>query len=368
MLHIYRQTSGLKRVVPQVLAFKRENQSSFPIDRLELLQRSRFRWIRRQWNRTNKSMPQASRSETSSLRGSLRKHRCAAFHIYLGNNGIFWLPFLRRTTLPVVISFHGADAQAAQSTAHTRETLKEVLKRANRVLARSASLAAILRSAGCSAEKLWIHRTGIPLNYFPFRQRPVPERGTWKLLQASRLIPKKGLESSIRAFALFRERWPDAQLRIAGQGPLLDSLKSLTESLGIKPYVEFTGFLTQAQLRDLYYDSHFFLHPSVKTPSGDQEGIPNSLLEAMATGLPCIATRHGGITEAIENEISGLLVSEFETDELAGAMQTLADNPQLYQLIATNGSLVINKQFDLAAQINQLEEIYLETINNSEVL
>ncbi|MBV9671785.1 MAG: glycosyltransferase family 4 protein [Verrucomicrobia bacterium] len=285
-------------------------------------------------------------------------------HIYLGNNGIFWLPFLRRTTLPVVISFHGADAQAAQSTPRTRETLKEVLKRANRVLARSASLALVLRSAGCSAEKLWIHRTGIPLNYFPFRQRPIPVRGTWKFLQASRLIPKKGLESSIRAFAFFRERWPQAELRIAGQGPLLDSLKSLAESLGIRSYVEFTGFLTQAKLRDLYYDSHFFLHPSVKTSSGDQEGIPNSLLEAMATGLPCIATRHGGIIEAIENESSGLLVSESEPDELAAAMLKLADNTQLYQSIAANGSLVINKQFDLAAQINQLEEIYLQTIND----
>ena len=88
------------------------------------------------------------------------------------------------------------------------------------------------------------------------------------------------------AFATFAGNHPRATLTIAGDGPLRAELESLTAQLGMGARVRFAGFLAQEELRVLYASAHFFLHPSETTAEGDREGVPNSLLEAMATGLP----------------------------------------------------------------------------------
>src|SRR4030095_14017836 len=144
--------------------------------------------------------------------------------------------------------------------------------------------------------------------------------GEWRFVQAGRLIEKKGLPVTLRAFASFLKRYPKETLTIAGEGPLLGHLQELAGELKIGNRVSFTGFISQEQLRDLYYASHIFLHPSETGPDGNQEGIPNSLLEAMATGLPGFATEHGGIPEAIKHGVSGVLVPEGDDEELGWAL------------------------------------------------
>src|SRR5207248_8009941 len=111
-----------------------------------------------------------------------------------------------------------------------------------------------------------------------------------------------------------------ATLTIAGEGPLLSQLQNLAHELNIDDHVLFTGFISQEQLRDIYYASHIFLHPSETGADGNQEGVPNSMLEAMASGLPVFATQHGGIPEAIENGLSGVLVPESDYEALSHAL------------------------------------------------
>jgi colanic acid/amylovoran biosynthesis glycosyltransferase len=126
--------------------------------------------------------------------------------------------------------------------------------------------------------------------------------------------------------------------------------------------VSFTGFISQEQLRDIYYASHIFLHPSEIGADGNQEGIPNSMLEAMATGLPVFATQHGGIPEAIENGVSGMLVSEHNHEELARALLSAAKDPDFLSRIAHNAAAAVREKFDLREQAQRLEDIYLRTI------
>src|SRR5205823_9162498 len=109
-------------------------------------------------------------------------------------------------------------------------------------------------------------------------------------------------------------------------GPLLDDLRRLARELSIEEHVSFTGFLSREELRDIYYRSHIFLHPSQTGRDGNQEGIPNSMLEAMASGLPVFATQHGGIPEAIESGVSVVLVSERDHEELARALLNAAQD------------------------------------------
>jgi glycosyltransferase involved in cell wall biosynthesis len=360
MLHVYRQVVGLRRVSPVVLAFKRENSDRFPFPNIRLVRRSRLRWLRRVWNvQIRKTPQQAYRGELNSLRNLLSAERCELLHIYFGNNGVFWLPLLRQSPIPVIVSFHGADVHVKVDNAAKR-LLAEVFDLSAAILARSNSLAAALMDLGCSASKISIQHAGIPLSAYHFIQRPKPVQGAWQLLQACRLIEKKGLNSTLHAFATFSNKHPHARLTIAGDGPLRESLEQLAIKLDVADRVFFAGFVDQATLLTLYQSSHFFVHPSEKPPDGDREGIPNSLLEAMATGLPCIATRHGGIPEAVIHMKSGILVNESDHQAINHWLECLACDDVLRESLGREAVAAVETNFDLANQIRQLENLYLK--------
>jgi colanic acid/amylovoran biosynthesis glycosyltransferase len=363
MWHVYRQVVGPTLVKIHAFAFKRENSDRFPYPDLHLLGRSNLRWARRIWYQQILHSPQlALPSECSNFRHLIRDHKIRLLHIYFGNNGVFWLPLFRRRETPMIVSFHGADVAVGFNTPRGRRRLQQVFAEADLVLARSNSIQLSLIGAGCSRHKIRIQRTGIPSSDFGYRKRRFPEQGRFQFLQACRLIEKKGVEVTLRAFAQFLTRWPNSRLVIAGEGPLRKSLEQLAHSLGISPRVEFTGFLGKPALLERYYASHVFVHPSEKTASGDNEGIPNSLLEAMATGLCSISTRHGGIPEAIEHLQNGILVDEHDSQGVAQWMHRLAGQWQLAVELGEQAACTISREFDSETQIQRLESTYLELI------
>jgi glycosyltransferase involved in cell wall biosynthesis len=219
-----------------------------------------------------------------------------------------------------------------------------------------------LLTLGCPPEKLRINRTGVPLHEFPFIRRDAPTDGRWRFMQACRLIPKKGVATSLCAFAIFQKEFPNAELVIAGKGPLQPHLEELAEELGIVQKVHFRGFLSQPELLELYTTSHFFLHPSETPPDQNQEGIPNSILEAMSTGLAVLATRHGGIPEAVEDGRSGLLVEERDFEALATAMKNLVRSPFAFREMGALASESVAANFEQREQIRQLETHYDEAV------
>jgi colanic acid/amylovoran biosynthesis glycosyltransferase len=124
--------------------------------------------------------------------------------------------------------------------------------------------------------------------------------------------------------------------------------------------VELAGFLSQPDLRALYDRAHVFLHPSEMPPDQNQEGVPNSMLEAMATGLPVLATTHGGIPEAVTHERSGLLVGERDVEALFRAMRRIAEEPELFFSLGKAGALAVREEFEAGKQIEKLESYYDE--------
>src|SRR4030095_8858747 len=159
-----------------------------------------------------------------------------------------------------------------------------------------------------------------------------------------------------RRSGLLRECLHDRWQTLGGRWPLLP-----TSNLGCLPDFRH-GPSGLEQLREIYYGSHIFLHSSHTGHDGNQEGIPNSMLEAMASGLPVFATDHGGIPEAIEHGVSGVLVPERDHEKLAAALLDAAKDPGFLSRIARNGAEIVRKNFDLRAQAQRLEEIYLRTI------
>ena len=363
MLHIYRQVKALRGVRTFVITKEVQNADQFPFDDIDVIPKWRYGLLRHGWLKFVKRVPPiVYRGEYQVLASLLERRGANLMHIYFGHTGVHLLPFIEQWNKPCVVSFHGADVALKEELPDYRVKLRQLFDKVPLVLARSQSLAERLIQFGCPPEKLRINRTGIPLDQFPYVERQPPSDGRWRVMQACRLIEKKGVATSLRAFAIFKKDHPRAEFIIAGKGPLQPELQMLAAGLGIARDVHFVGFLPTDKLNELYASAHMFLHPSETPPDENQEGVPNSILEAMATGLIVAATRHGGIPEAVEHTRTGWLVAEEDHVALANAMQRIASSPGELNTMGRAASSSILERFEQRAQTRMLESFYEEAI------
>ena len=361
MRHIYRQVTGLRRYETFVMTRERKEEAQFPFDHLELIPRARKNFVKRFWLKYVRQKPAVYyRGELQVLMKLLKRRPADLMHVYFGHTGVHLLPFIQEWKQPCVVSFHGMDIQPRPRQEGFDAQMQKLLKTVPLVLARSYSLMAGLQMLGCPNDKLRLNRTGIPLEDFPFCQRPMPADGSWRFVQACRLIEKKGLKTALKAFAEFHAGHPKAKFVIAGDGPMKAELERMIADFELNDAVEMRGFLAQSELAALYRNSHVFLHPSEMPPDMNQEGVPNSMLEAMATGLPVVATTHGGIPEAVSHQRTGLLVPERDPAALHAALKAItADSAHLY-ILGQAASRSVREEFEQAKQITRLEGFYDE--------
>ena len=366
MLHIYRQVTGLERHRTFVLTKQRQSAGKFPFPDIEVIPPARSNFLRRfHLKYIRRAAPLIYRGEYRALTKILERRKPDVLHIYFGHTGVHLLPFLQHHRhLPALVSFHGADVMPRADQPGYTDRLRTLLQTVPLVLARSISLKERLIELGCPPDKIRLNRTGIPMDAFPVAaDRTFPTDYRWRFIQACRLIEKKGLFLSLQAFAEFCNTYPQSHFTIAGEGPLLADLEKRCAQLGITEKVTFTGFLDTAALCGLYQTSHAFLHPSQTPPDQNQEGIPNSMLEAMATGLPVLATHHGGIPEAVTDNQTGLLVEERDGDRFLDNLHRLAIEPGLWQALSRNAGISVRQNFEHRAQIANLESIYDECLD-----
>lgn len=357
MLHIHRQITGLKSFSPVVIAQKREGE--WAVQHVEVVPRSGFRFLSRGIERWLGKPWQITSGEARRISEIVLRTDASLLHIFFGNVAVHMLPLLREATIPVVVSFHGADVTGSIASPAFEQARCEMFQRASLVMCRSDQLAQKVQKLGCEASKLRIMRTVLP----PIQWTPhvPPADGRWRIVQAARLVPKKGIATALQAFAAFLKVHPHSRFMIAGDGPLEGELRKQAAELGIADSVEFCGFLSQETLGELFRGAHIFLHPS-ETVGGDVEGIPNSLLEAMASGLPSVSTRHGGIPEVIENRITGMLCGEGDPAGLSAALLELARDPALHSRISKGGAEYVAAEFSAAKQIANIENLYRAAI------
>lgn len=357
MLHVHRHVSGLAAFRPVVITQKREG--NWEASCVRVIPRSPVRFLARGWEKRTGRPWQITGGEVDRCLAAMAEESCAVLHIFFGNVAVHLLPLLRRCPIPVIVSFHGSDVAGSMVSRPYAAAVREMFARADLVPCRSEQLAAAVRDLGCPPEKLRIMRTGLP--DIAFLARPTPLDRAWSLVQAARLVPKKGLATALRAFAEFGRSHPAATFTIAGEGPMEQELRALAQELGVSDRVRFCGFLDQPRLQDVFRAAHIFLHPS-ETAGGDVEGVPNAMLEAMAGGLPVVATRHGGIPEVIEDGVTGLLCPEKDHAALAAALGRLADEPALFDALARAGSAAVRERFSAGRQIAAVEDLYREAI------
>lgn len=373
MQSVYRQIANLQRYRTIVFTEKHENAELFPFDDvvvMEKLVRPRlkgnfilrfwYKYVTRQWPPPRPVNREVKPYYPYDLPDLLNEHEPVLVHVYYGHKAVKYRGMLKAWGGPWIVSFHGVDVVKFFDREGYAEKMQRVFREARLVLARSESLMVKLEELGCPKEKLRLNRTPIPFDDSQTFVREVPDDGRWRIVQASRLIAKKGLFTTLKALEEMVKVWPKLQFVLCGDGPSRVEFEEAVNALGFGENVVLRGWLTQDELKEEFRNAHFFWHPSELTETSDQEGVPNAMLEAMAAGLPVVATLHGGIPEAVTNGSDGLLVAEKSPNELAAAGLRMMSEEGLLESMSVSAAESVRTNFGLAGRVAALEDCYDE--------
>jgi glycosyltransferase involved in cell wall biosynthesis len=181
-----------------------------------------------------------------------------------------------------------------------------------------------------------------------------------RVLTVGRLVEKKGHESLLLAAALLRDRGLEFTLRVAGEGPEWPRLQRLAHELRLGERVVFLGPLTESEVREEYERAEVFALACRKLANGDQDGLPNVILEAMAHGLAVVSTRLGGVVEAIVAGESGLLADQDDVSGLADQLGRLLAEPALRERIGCGGRQRVAERFQSSATLPRVVDALVE--------
>jgi glycosyltransferase involved in cell wall biosynthesis len=187
------------------------------------------------------------------------------------------------------------------------------------------------------------------------RPRPSPSR---RVLSVARLVEKKGLPDLVQACALLERRNISVELEIAGEGELRPELERAAARM--RSPVTFHGALPHEQVLDLYRGAAVFCLPCVVAASGDRDGLPTSVLEAMALGLPVVTTAVNGLADVVLHEETGLIVPEHDPSSVAAAIARLLEDEELVQRLARHARAHVEANFSLERSVSLLRLLFSE--------
>jgi colanic acid/amylovoran biosynthesis glycosyltransferase len=290
---------------------------------------------------------------------AIRSRGPQLMHAHFGPDGLNALPLKRRLGIPLIVTFHGYDAYqgAEDAAAGHRRYLKRRLMlndHADCIVAVTRHMERHLISLGFSEHKIRQHYIGIDTS--KFTPGGVADREP-TVVAVGRLVEKKGFADLIQAMPAVRESLPAARLVLIGAGPLEPELRELAHNVG-PGVVELLGHQPPAEVAHWMQRARVVAVPSVTARSGDSEGTTMTVLEGMASGLPAVGTRHGGIPEVVLDGETGYLVDEHDPGGLARGIIAVLEDESRWERLSTQARAHVERHFDLHRQTRRLEEIY----------
>lgn len=274
--------------------------------------------------------------------------------------------FLRETGAlrgKLVTTFHGVDMSACLD--REPDLYQHLFKHGDLFLPVSDHWKRRLVAHGCDPARIEVHRMGIDPERFPLTvRRTAPDRPA-SILTIGRLVEKKGIEYGLRAVAKLAGRGVPLSYEIVGGGPMRAELETLARELAIADRVVFRGPLVQKEVVRVMHEHDILLAPSVTDRDGDQEGIPVTIMEAMATGMPVVSSLHSGIPELVENGTSGILVAERDVDGLADAIGTLLGDPSRCKTMGLAARTKVIADYNIDLLNRELEMRYRSLLGHA---
>jgi glycosyltransferase involved in cell wall biosynthesis len=274
------------------------------------------------------------------------------------------LPIVQKSGLPLVVTFHGGDATKDKHFEERRFIPTIFQRRQRDLMATAETIFCVshfvrdrLVARGFPTEKLVTHYIGIDIP----KDVALPPSGiSDSVLFVGRLVEKKGVDILIAAMSVVAKAHPNLKLSVVGDGPARRDLERLAGQTGIQAH--FHGWLPEKEVRAAMRRSLLLAVPSRTAASGDSEGLPTVIMEAMAYGLPVVATRHAGIPEIVSDHTTGLLVDEADAAALSAAILTLKCDPDLANRLRGEAYADVRARFDADRQSVLLERKLLDII------
>lgn len=253
--------------------------------------------------------------------------------------------------IPVLTVFHGYDVSMLLRDPAWVERYQALFRLGCHAICVSDEGRRRLLGIGCPPEQATTVHLGVDLGRFRFCLRRLRRPGDpMALLVVARLAEKKGIPVVLRAVRRGLDRGLEVSLRIVGEGEEREHLVHLTRDLGIERHVTFVGPLDSEGVRQEMASCDALLQTSVTAANGDQEGIPVVLMEAMASGVPVIASRHSGIPELVEHERTGLLVPENDDQSTSRAIARLESDAGFASQLTVAAREHLEAEFNITRQ------------------
>ncbi|WP_141994385.1 glycosyltransferase, partial [Bacillus sp. B4EP4a] len=305
-------------------------------------------------------------NKIKDLENFFKEQEIIAIHAHHGKHGQEILPVCEKYNIPLIVSIRGRDGSDRP------EIFRKNAKRYSSFIKHGAHffpvcqyLAEGLRSLGIPDEKIHVLYGGIETDLFAYSTPILPKEGEIRVLSVGRLVDKKGFVTLINAFKRIYSQYPRARLHIIGTGEDEEKIKSVITEFNLKDVVILRGAMDSKQVSNELKKAHIFCLASQTAKTGDIEGIPNVLKEAMASGLPVVSTQHAGIPELIEHQRTGYLAPEKNDIELAKGIQFFLDHPEIWNAYTERARKVIEEKFDVNKQIMEQERLY-SLVNTTE--
>jgi glycosyltransferase involved in cell wall biosynthesis len=236
--------------------------------------------------------------------------------------------------IPFGFSIHAKDARKLAP-----EVLSARARKAACVIACNQDVADELRDSGAN-----VHLAPHGVDLDRFVRQPLPEMGVLKLLAVGRLVEKKGFHVLIDAAARLRVPF---ELEIVGEGPEEKRLTELIRAHNMGSKIRLCGPKTHDDLPETYSRAHVLVAPSIVDQSGDRDGLPNVVLEAMACGRPVIASDVAALGSAVIHEQTGLLTSPGNPESLVAAIELLANRRSILEELGTRARVLVEHEYDV---------------------
>ncbi|OUR61402.1 hypothetical protein A9Q74_09565 [Colwellia sp. 39_35_sub15_T18] len=210
-------------------------------------------------------------------------------------------------------------------------------------------------------EKINVIYCGVDTTKFTYRTSHENKVFTFGFL--ARLVEKKGVEYLIKACNELKKDQYNFNVEIVGDGPLTDELKALTSELGLTTHISFLGTMPNNQVSEWLKKLDAFVLPSVKDSNGDMDGIPVSLMEAMASGVPVISTDLSGIKELVINQQTGFLAESANEQDLADKMKLLlTTEPALLNKLTEQAEKHVKQNFNQLANAEKIGQLIVKDV------
>lgn len=288
---------------------------------------------------------------TSTYVSLFRRQRIDSVLAEFGPSGVAVMEACRQLNLPLVVHFHGFDLSVRRVLEQNASAYSLMFRQAGGLVAVSRAMQRKLIEMGAPPDRVHYNPCGVNCEQFGGAS---PAGASPLVLTVGRFVEKKGPQLTLAAFAQVLQLYPEARLRMIGDGPLLEACRKLSHDLAINHAVTFLGSQPHRLIAEEMRRARLFAQHSIEATSGDSEGTPVAILEAGASGLPVVSTYHGGIPDVVIDNETGLLVQERDVEGMAHQMLRLLRDPALAEALGQSAQQHINLHFSAGRSINRL--------------